>query len=233
MNPRYLSVAFTTLIGLFSSNMIQVEEQLYMSKLNIFSIGTIVGLLWGFIITHRFINSLFSSKIYAQMLLCISSFSFCILSGGSLFGMMSYTSVQNNPIAILQFMKPPIGGGFVFFVLFNTLMELLFFPLLINRFYNHSKYINRMLFTSSCIYYFSRVWTYVYFAPMIVNKFIPLASRGVTSLDTNTENEITLWIQLSWLRALADISSSFLLLVILSEFSSNSIPDSNTIEKSD
>lgn len=215
---RYISIGLTAFIGLFSSNMID-KSMLNTNKITIFAIGTIIGILWGIVITNEYITSFFNrSHFMTQILLLISTFSFCLLSGGSLFGMMSYSAIQNNPIAILQFMKPPIGGGFVFFVLFNTLMELIFFPLLMNRLYNYSNVINRMISISCGIYYLSRAWTYLYFAPIIVNIFIPMASQDIITLDIKLENQIYQWIQLSWLRCIADIISSFILLLIIIEY---------------
>ena len=84
--------------------------------------------------------------------------------------------------------------------------------------------INRMLLTSSSVYYISRAWTYIYFAPVIVNTFIPIASKEIITLDTILESQLIQWIPLSWIRCFADCLSSFILLVVISEYSSNPKP---------
>jgi len=48
---RYVSIALTAFIGLFSSNMID-ESIVNMNKYIVFAIGTIIGVLWGFIIVN-------------------------------------------------------------------------------------------------------------------------------------------------------------------------------------
>jgi len=220
-SPRVISITLTGFIGCCSSLMI---NNINISPVVICICSTIIGILWGIIITSNHVNNILQSHIRTLILLWISTFCFCILSGGSLFGMITYSLMISKPISILQLMKPPNGGGFLFFVLFNTLMELILFPLLVNRLYNHSININRMLLTSSSIYYTSRAWTYIYFAPVIVNTFIPIASKEIITLDTILESQLIQWIQLSWIRCFADCFSSFILLVVISEYSSNPKP---------
>jgi hypothetical protein len=47
---------------------------------------------------------------------------------------------------------------------------------------------------------------------------MPLAAQEVTSLTNTLENEIIIWVKLSWFRCLADALSSFLLLIVLSQY---------------
>ena len=76
---RYVSIALTAFIGLFSSNMID-ESILNTNKSIIFVVGSIVGFLWGLVITNNYISSLFNkSHLMTQILLLLSAFSFCIL----------------------------------------------------------------------------------------------------------------------------------------------------------
>jgi hypothetical protein len=79
-----------------------------------------------------------------------------------------------------------------------------------------------MISISCGIYYLSRAWTYLYFAPVIVKVFIPLAAQDVKTIDSKLENDIYQWIQLSWLRCIADIISSFILLIIIAEYNATS-----------
>jgi len=141
----------------------------------------------------------------------VSTFFSAILSGGALFGMLMYTSVQFDPMVILQFMKPPASGGFLFFVVFNTTMELFMYPLIFLRFTNKSKQLRNVLCGSGVLFYFCRAWSYIYFIPLIMESFLPLAIQSPLSLTHVQSQEIVTWTQLSWLRCILDNLASVLL----------------------
>jgi hypothetical protein len=113
-------------------------------------------------------------------------------------------------------MKPPFGGGFFFFVLFNSTMELILFPLLVENLLEYSTKFKLLIGGSSIIYYVSRTWTYLYFAPTIMFEFMPLAMKEDFTKESFLQQillgkEVEYWIQMSWLRTAMDAVASFLL----------------------
>ena len=64
-------------------------------------------------------------------------------------------------------MQPPFAGGFLFFVIFNSIIEIILFPLLLHFYWDHSLSNRFLSVTSGALYYGCRAWTYTYFVPSI------------------------------------------------------------------
>ena len=94
LSPRVIAITLTGFIGCFSSLMI---NNINISPVVICITSTIIGILWGILITSNYVSNIFQSHIITLILLWISTFCFSILSGGSLFGMITYS---NSNIAV-------------------------------------------------------------------------------------------------------------------------------------
>lgn len=197
----YLAVFSTSFLGYFYSNVISIPNA---SFLTIKIVSTLCGALWGLLI------SLLSPKSpKSQRVLCyVSCLIMSMLSGGSLFAMFMYMSMLHQPEAILSLIRPPFGGGFLFFVTFNTILELVLYPCLLSTI----KGLDIISF-SAILYYLSRAATYVYFVPKIFH-FMTLEPT-IAAADSAVVTEVLQWIKLSWIRCAIDCIASVMLFIAI------------------
>jgi hypothetical protein len=135
------------------------------------------------------------------------------LFGGSLFAMMLYAAALSTPETVLLIMRPPMEGGFTFFLIFNTLMEWLVTP--VTLYLNWHLPRRRTLIAARAVsYYAARIWTYVYFVPNIF-EFMKTPAGG--SLSADLVGRVTAWVQLSWIRTAIDGLMAVLFLLAASE----------------
>lgn len=196
----FVPILLCLVIGFASSNIVELG-----SKYVIWTIGTIVGLLWGFILIH--ILKIFANKATATILLYLSTATMAILFGGSLFGMLMNAAL--DPVDILRMMKPPVGGGILFFVIFNSLLEMILLQATLftcNKF--STKQVQYCLYGAIFPFFSARVWTYFYFVPTIF-RFTQLPVYDALPAPLNAE--IMTWVNLSWIRCFIDGTSTLCL----------------------
>ena len=121
--PIFFVVPATTAIGALSGRLA--------GSAAVIAIGGLAGLVWGLTVGYtadrlnrceRWAEKLAVRSLYLGVLVATTLF------GGSLFAMMLYASSLSVPETVLGLMQPPLGGGFAFFVIFNSLMEWLLCP---------------------------------------------------------------------------------------------------------
>ena len=197
-----IPILLFVVIGFATSNLIDYEPKYF-----IWSLGSFVGLVWGFLLIN--ILKVFKSKTIATILLYISTAIMTILFGGSLFLMLINYVLDTT--AILELMRPPAGGGIFFFITFNSLLELI---LLQATLYTCSKFstntVLKYLYAAIFPFFAARIWTYFYFVPTIF-QFMKIPSNEV--LSPATQADITIWVNLSWIRCFIDGFCSLCLFV--------------------
>ena len=121
--PIFFVVPATTIIGALGATVA--------GSGSVVAIGALAGLVWGLVVSHA-ADWLMRREGWVQHLpkrsLYLGGFVAATLFGGSLFAMMLYNSALSTPEIVLALMQRPLGGGFAFFVVFNSLMEWLLFP---------------------------------------------------------------------------------------------------------
>lgn len=124
------------------------------------------------------------------------------LFGAALIGQMYASHLfAASPPASFDIIQSPKGDGlFLFFILFNPLMELLFIPatLILNW---HNRTRRAIIAVGAVVYYAMRVWTYVYFVP-IITDFASMPTSGPFSPEL--AEQAREWVSLSWYRMAAD-----------------------------
>jgi len=113
--PTFFVVSATTIIGALSSTIAGSAVAIV--------IGALAGLIWGLVV-GRIVYWLGRHGGWGEML-AVRSVQLGVLIattlfGGSLFAMMQYAFVLSTPEAVLALMRRPLGGGFTFFVVFNS-----------------------------------------------------------------------------------------------------------------
>lgn len=183
-----IPIVLCVLIGFASSNLIQYEPKYFM-----WSVGASVGLVWGFLLITTL--KVFKTKTIATVLLYLSTAIMTLLFGGSLFIML--INYVLDATAILQLMRPPISGGIVFFITFNSLLELI---LLQATLYTCNIYstntVQKYVHAAVLPFFAARVWTYFYFVPTIF-QFMKIPANEV--LSATTQADITTWVNLSFI----------------------------------
>jgi hypothetical protein len=139
--------------------------------------------------------------------LYLSTFVALTLFGGSLFAMMLYASAT-DAASILTLIRSPFKGGFTFFVIFNSSLELFLLPAtLILNWRNPTR--RKPLLCGAILYYCARAWTYIYFVPMI---FKLMAVPTSALVPQELASEVMKWVNLSWIRCAIDGNLAALLL---------------------
>lgn len=192
--PTFFVVSATTIIGALSSTIAGSAVAIV--------IGALAGLIWGLVV-GRIVYWLGRHGGWGEML-AVRSVQLGVLIattlfGGSLFAMMQYAFVLSTPEAVLALMRRPLGGGFTFFVVFNSLMEWLVFPAVLYLNWHHSAR-RIQLIVGSVLYYLSRAWTYLYFVPRVF-AFMDVPAGP---LNADVASRVVEWVNLSWIRAAID-----------------------------
>ena len=193
--PIFFVVPATTAIGALSSRIA--------GSATIIAIGALAGLIWGLIVGYTAsrlgrrqgrAQALAIGSLYLGVLVATTLF------GGSLFAMMLYASSLSVPETVLGLMRPRLGGGFAFFVIFNSLMEWLLLPatLCLNW---HLPARRALIVAGATLYYLSRAWSYLYFVPPIL-RFMEIPAGG--PLTPDLADQIVQWVNRSWMRAAID-----------------------------
>jgi len=206
--PIFFVVPATTAIGALSGRLA--------GSAAVIAIGGLAGLAWGLAVGYtadwlsrreRWAEKLAVRSLYLGVLVATTLF------GGSLFAMMFYASSLSVPETVLGLMRPPLGGGFAFFVIFNSLMEWLLFPatLCLNW---HLPARRTLIVAGATLYYLSRVWSYLYFVPRILQF---MEAPAGAPLAPDLADQIVQWVNLSWIRAAIDGVAAVLLLLAISK----------------
>ena len=194
--PIYSVVSATTTIGALSGGALAGSAAAV-------AIGALVGLTWGLIV-GRTADWLGRREGWGQEVAIWSLFLGALVAttlfGGALFQMMLYASALSVPETVLGLMRPPLAGGFTFFVVFNSLLEWLLLPSILYLNW-HFPTRRRLIIASAILYYVSRAWTYLYFAPRIF-EFMEVSTGG--SLTPDLVSQIIQWVNLSWIRVASD-----------------------------
>jgi hypothetical protein len=193
-------------------------------------IGAVVGLGWGLLVgwvagwlsrQEAWGPKLADRSVFLAVLAAATLF------GGSLFAMMLYAPALSEPQTVLAIMRPPMQGGFVFFLIFNTLMEWLAIPaaLFLNW---HLPRRRGLMVAGAVLYYAARAWTYLYFVP---NIFEFMSTPAGSPLSTELVERVEVWVQLSWIRTIIDGLLALLFLLaaarLVPESSANASLDSS------
>lgn len=139
-----------------------------------------------------------------------------LLTGGSIFAMLMYELYMKHstPSHLLDLIRPPLQGGFIFFVIFNTLLEVVFYPLLllVRGHWSDTKQVSTWILRGAALFYLGRAWTYLHFVPKVMG-YMKLTHGD---LSDAVIAEIHLWIRLSWLRTALDFFTMVCLLSAIS-----------------
>jgi hypothetical protein len=206
--PYLFIVPATTAIGAVSSTLA--------GSVGVVAIGALVGVGWG-VLLGRIAGwlrgredrdlKLANRSMFLAVLVATTLF------GGSLFAMTLYAAASAAPETMLFLMRPPMKGGFTFFLIFNALMEWLVIPAAVYLNWHLSQ--RRVLIVAGALlYYAARVWTYLYFVP---NIFEFMATSAAGPLSAELMNRVTRWVNLSWVRAAIDGLTAVLFLVAASK----------------
>jgi hypothetical protein len=124
-----------------------------------------------------------------------------ILFGGSMFDMLQLSLSRHSPEALMALMHPPLfQGANVFFIIFNSLMEALLVPAALFANWRHPR--RRSLILAAALpYYLQRAVTYLYFIPAVY-AFSATPAGG--PYPPELIEQVRLWVDLSWLRGIAD-----------------------------
>ena len=206
--PYLFIVPVTTAIGALASTLA--------GSVAVVAIGAVIGLGWGVLVGR--IAGWLSRREDRDLKLANRSMLLAVLAattlfGGSLFAMMLYSAASSAPEIVLFLMRPPMKGGFTFFLIFNTLMEWLVIPAAVYLNWHLSQ--RRILIVAGALlYYAARVWTYLYFVPNIF-EFMATSTGG--PLSAELVNRVTRWVNLSWVRTTIDGLTAVLFLVAASK----------------
>ena len=180
--PYLFIVPVTTAIGALASTLA--------GSVAVVAIGAVIGLGWGVLVGR--IAGWLSQREDRDLKLANRSMLLAVLAattlfGGSLFAMMLYSAASSAPEIVLFLMRPPMKGGFTFFLIFNTLMEWLVIPAAV--YFNwHLSQRRILIVAGALLYYAARVWTYLYFVPNIFEFMAtstdgPLSQRACASVS--------------------------------------------------
>jgi hypothetical protein len=207
LGPYLFVVPATTALGAVASSLA--------GSIAVIAIGAATGLGWGLLVgriagwlTRREDRAL----ILANGSVLIATLIATTLFGGSLFAMLLYAAAA-APEVMLFLMRPPLKGGFTFFLIFNTLMEWLVIPaaLYLNW---HLSQRRILVVAGALLYYAARAWTYLYFVPGVF-EFMATSPGGTLAADL--VSRVTRWVDLSWIRAAIDGVTAVLFLVAASK----------------
>ena len=205
--PVFFVVPATTLIGALSGTVV--------GSAAVIAIGALGGLAWGLIVgrtTYWLGRREGSGQKLAARSLYLGVLVATTLFGGSLFAMMLYASALSTPETVLGLMRAPFGGGFAFFVVFNSLMEWFLLPAILYLNW-HLRTRRTLIVASATLYYLSRAWTYLYFVPRIF-EFMEAPAGGMLTPDL--VSQIIQWVNLSWIRTAVDGVVAILFLIATS-----------------
>ena len=132
-------------------------------------IGGVGGLVWVFILAGivRLIqrSEMLAGSISTIVLLSAGATLFLTMGGGIYEYMLMRKALATTPEWIVTITAGPLGEQVIlYFILFNSLLEILLVPLalLLNW---HMPARRRFVLAAGLIFYAIRIWTYLYFAP--------------------------------------------------------------------
>jgi hypothetical protein len=193
--PYFVVVPALTAIGAFSGSLAGTA---------MLAIGAGMGFAWGVLvgrIAGLVRRRLTGSDQWATRSIATAAF------------LMSLYAESSAPESMLALMRPPLKGGFTFFVVFNTLLEWIAIPLAV--FMNwHLPRRRRLMVAGALLYYGARGWSYGYFVPRIL-EFMALPIEG--GLSDELAEAVATWVQLSWIRAAVDGGVAIMFLFAVSE----------------
>jgi hypothetical protein len=134
-------------------------------------IGLAVGLLEGLVAVFVWRRESWRTSL-ANAPVLLAGLVAGVLFGGGLLSQLWMNQVWiASPPSSFELIQSPIGDGLnAFFILFNSLLELVLIPAAI--FFNWRVPKRRTLIAAAAlIYYGMRVWTYLYFAPEIMTFY--------------------------------------------------------------
>jgi hypothetical protein len=194
--PLLFIVPVTTIVGAFGA-----------TALNFgvvgFAIGAAVGLVWSSLL--GLVATQLSSKESWRLNLAQASILAAALVAGALFGggllyQLLMSAGINSPSTLPTLLQSAIGNPLnLFFITFNTLMEYVCIPAAIFFNWNIPRR-RRLLLPTAVLFYAMRIWTYVYFAPLILH--ITATTHG--PLSTSSVALFQQWVQLNWGRNAID-----------------------------
>jgi hypothetical protein len=176
------------------------------------AIGAVVGLGWALLL-GRIARALSQRADWghraADWSASLGVLAASTLFGGSLFAILLMVPALPTPELLLTVLRPPMAGGFTFFVILNPLVEWVAIPaaLYLNW---HIPRRRTLLLAGALLYYAARAWTYLYFVPAI---FEFMATPPGAALSAELVARVTRWVNLSVVRMAIDglLALAFLL----------------------
>ena len=220
LGPFLIVVPATTVLGLLESALFgSVAAAL---------VGAVVGLGWGLLL--GFIATRLSRRESRRPYLANASMFVAVLasgmlSGGSLLYLMLSSAGLSAPSTSFTLVHPPFGGRFdLFIITFNTLLEWLLIPAALFLNWRIPKR-RTLIVIAAVVYYAMRVWTYIYFVPII---FEFGAMQPDAPVSAEVLERFRVWVNLSWIRGAIDIST-YLLFLLAAFFPASSDGDSRKL----
>ena len=205
LGPFLIVVPATTVLGLLESALFgSVAAAL---------VGAVVGLGWGLLL--GFIATRLSRResrrpTLANAAMFLAVLASGMLSGGSLLYLMLSSAGLSAPSTTFTLVHPPFGGRFDLFIMtFNTLLEWLLIPAALFLNWRIPKR-RTLIVIAAVIYYAMRVWTYIYFVPIIFEFGAMSPGAPISAEDVE---RFRVWVNLSWVRGAIDISTYLLILL--------------------
>ena len=172
-------------------------------------VGVGWGLLLGYIATR--LNRRESWRVnLANVSVFLAVLASGMLSGGGLLDQMLSSAGLSTPSTSFTIYHPPFGGSLnLFLITFNTLLEWLLIPAALFLNWRIPKR-RTLIVIAAVIYYAMRAWTYIYFVPTV---FEFEAMSTVAPMSAEDVERFRLWVNLSWIRGVIDISTYILFLL--------------------
>ena len=203
--PLLIVVPATTVIGALGATAL--------GSVTAALLWAVAGLVWGLLlrfIAMRLARSESRRPGLANASVFLAALCSGMLAGGTLLVQMLLTAGLGAPSTSFTIIHSPFGGSFnLFIITLNSLMEWLLIPaaLFLNW---HIPKRRTLIVIAAAVYYGMRVWTYIYFVPVIF-EFGAIPPDGPFSAEV--VERFRIWVNLSWIRFGVDISTNLLFLL--------------------
>jgi len=171
-------------------------------------LGAIFGVAWALLLGWIARRMQPHNAVWLRRILFIAVLFAAIVTGAGLMGQsLSAAALHSNPGFFTEMLRGPIGlaESLPFYIL-NTPLEWILIPLTLLTAWSNPK-LRKLLLAVLLIWTFHRVWTYLAFAPQVVDW-----SKGTAAFTAEQLAQARTWVNLSWIRSCFDLTTATLLL---------------------
>lgn len=196
-------LACFVVVGLFAGSLAEESRRLGWA---ITALIIVVGAVWAGV-ALRLSRSRLAEVAWSGTTLGLAAFAAAVLTGTALMSQLLMGAfLASKPDEFADLVRGYLGDAEAFpFYSLNTTLEWMLLPLAVLLGW-HVPAVRRLLVACLAIFVAMRVWTYLYFVPLITDWADTDAAMTDSELD-----QARLWVGLSWVRFTGDLAVSVLL----------------------